>query len=99
MGSVNPHLMLPRSWFLVPGFSIVPYLHYKEDFSFTGMSAVKASVKLQNFLAGRRTLGRISHSLQVRLMIIFLSILGGCGLIIKTLSNGVLGNNVSYSVY
>lgn len=42
----------------------------RSPFSRWGVSAVKASVKLESFIAGRWTLGRVCHTLQVRTMII-----------------------------
>lgn len=57
---------------------------------------MKASVKLENFVAGRWTLGRVCHTLQVRLMIIVTDVCGDGGVILevrgilKTTSNDVV---------
>lgn len=66
---------------------------------------VKASVKLENFVAARWTLGGVFHTLQVRLTIIVTDFCGDGGVILEVTSmiiitdKGVVLNNVSYSVY
>lgn len=44
---------------------------------------MKASVKLENFVAGRWTLGRVCHTLQVRLMIIVGDFCGDGGVVLE----------------